>query len=430
MIPGTMEFMKDCEFWIKRINNANRIIMDNEEIESFNDLNFEKSNSMCDIKKYPDVLLREELIYMIKGYEIPTESRFNEGGKAIGSDFYEQLVRSTNLDSISSSNEVRFGISVKNARVRSFPTDEGSYAEPGDIEFDLFQESECQAAEPVAILHESFDGQWLFVQMYNYNGWVRTIDIAIAKNRNQVFDYLDSARFLVVTGNKVTTQFNPYDARVSCKDFYMGTRLTLAAVNMTTVGNHLASYNHVVLLPVREENGMLTFLEALISKTEDVSFGYLQYTRENILKQAFKLLGDRYDWGSKNNGRDCSAFIMYVYKTFGIKLPRNADTQENCEGLHYEFSEDDDILKRSSILCKACPGAAIFMKGHVMMYIGEIDREPFMIHAFYKYGVKDGEVLSHVIVNAVAVTSTMLMGKKGTKFIEKFTSAVQFEKAK
>ena len=38
-------------------------------------------------------------------------------------------------------------------------------------------------------------------------------------------------------------------------------------------------------------------------------------------------LGERYGWGHRYNGRDCSGFVSEVYQSMGVQLPRNTSDQ-------------------------------------------------------------------------------------------------------
>jgi cell wall-associated NlpC family hydrolase len=191
--------------------------------------------------------------------------------------------------------------------------------------------------------------------------------------------------------------------------------------------NKYEKENYVIKLPVRTDEGRLQFKNALIAKSKDAVYGYLPYTRENIIKEAFKLQGDRYDWGNKYNGRDCSSFIANIYKTFGFLLPRNADEQEMSIGKQYKFLSTDTIETRNKILDNVKPGAAIFKPGHVMMYLGKADGVHYMIHDFTSYGKKQGNQYVSTPVFSVGVTSTTLTLSTGDPYIQTFTSALQME---
>lgn len=426
-IPGTTDEMLHADYWIRKIHDADKVIMTKNEISEFNQKIIERINKVYNLEKYKESLTKDELMEYISEYKVPTKERYFANGNAVAKDFYDSLIENTNLVGIKKINPVKYGITVRNTSIRTFPTDIGIYSIKGDIEFDRFQETGCQAIEPVIILHTSYDGKWFFVQMYNYRGWVKKDDIAIAKDKKEIFDYLDTKDFIVVTGNHIRTQFNPFDKDISELEFDMGTRIPLENNKLVSIGNQNTFGNHVVKLPTRDVNGNLVFKDALVSMLQDVNIGYLPYTRANILRQAFKLLGDRYGWGDSFNGRDCSSFIMYVYKTFGFRLPRNADEQEGGVGLSYKFGKETKVQDRIQLFNEVKPGAAIYMPGHAMMYIGTENGIPYIIHDFSGYGVKKGNEYEFVPVNEVGVTSTFLLTSSGMPFIEKFTSILQFE---
>lgn len=51
--------------------------------------------------------------------------------------------------------------------------------------------------------------------------------------------------------------------------------------------------------------------------------------RRNLVIEALKYRGVRYTYGgSSPNGFDCSGFVQYIYKKFGINLPRTVKEME------------------------------------------------------------------------------------------------------
>ncbi len=422
------EDMLSPEYWIRKIDNTDKVIMTQQEIENFNRKIINKVVTVYDLETYKKSLKKDELIKLIKSYEMPKKPMYDKYGNLIEEDFYDDVIKNTNLEGIKDVNPVRYGIAIRNTSIRSFPTKEAVFDKQGDIEFDRFQETGCQALEPVVILHESKDRKWLFIQMYNYRGWIKAEDIAIAKDKKELFDYINSLSFLVVTGNYIKTQSNPFDKNVSKLEFTMGTKIYLEEGNVLhQVGNQSVIGHYLIKLPIRNEERNLEFRYALISKKEDVNVGYLPYTRENILKQAFKLIGDRYGWGDSLGGRDCSSYIMYIFKTFGIRLPRNADEQEISKGKSYRFIEGMSIKERIKVFDNVKPGALVYMPGHAMIYIGKEKGVPYMIHDFHGYGEKKEDKYEFVPVNEVMVTSSLLLTASGVSFIEKFTSVLEIE---
>lgn len=66
-----------------------------------------------------------------------------------------------------------------------------------------------------------------------------------------------------------------------------------------------------------------------IPLSKDVNFSYIYFNQENIIKQAFKKIGEKAWVGGTNFNRDCSRFIMDIFKSFRIYLPRDTKHQEN-----------------------------------------------------------------------------------------------------
>ncbi|MEG6566775.1 SH3 domain-containing protein [Thermoanaerobacterium saccharolyticum] len=426
IIPGTKSEMLDAEYWIEKIPDRDHLIMMQDDIIKFNQKIVEKCDSVYDLRSYRDSFTYDELLSLIKEYKLPEKEMYFGNGEVVKSDFYHHIADNLNITEIKEVNPVQYGITIRKTSIRSFPTEIAVYSRKGDIEFDRFQETSCQAIEPVIVLHESKDKKWYFVQMYNYKGWAKVTDIAIAKNKEEVFDYLDTDDFIVVTGNRVRTQSNPYDDDVSEIQLDMGTRVPLEKDMPDTIGNQSTYGNYVVKLPSRDDKGNLVFKDGLISMKEDVHQGYVPYTRANILNQAFKLIGDRYGWGDSFNGRDCSSLIMHIYKTFGFRLPRNADEQERCPGIVHQFSDDLSLIDRIEAFKGIKPGAALYMPGHAMMFVGIDGGVPYIIHDFTGYAERNGDKYDFIPVNEVMVTSSLLITADGKMFLERIIKSVQF----
>jgi len=210
-----------------------------------------------------------------------------------------------------------------------------------------------------------------------------------------------------VTGDKVHTTFNPEVPEVSEVQLDMGVRLPLDRPqefqhNLYGQNPYLS---HMVKLPVRRADGNLAFRHALIARNKDVSIGYLPFTEENIIRQAFKFLGERYGWGHRYNGRDCTGFVSEVYKTFGILLPRNSGDQAGSAiGDNIRFDDSTPRDAKHAVLRKSRVGDLVYMPGHVMMILGQSDGQPFVIHDVSGLGYLRGEEIYKGALNGVSIT--------------------------
>src|SRR3546814_6032612 len=115
--------------------------------------------------------------------------------------------------------------------------------------------------------------------------------------------------YLVVTGAKVRTTFTPDLPAVSDLQLDMGIRIPVLRdwPGNKPVNGPAAYTSHVVALPVRHDAGRLRIVPTLLPRTADVYADYLPLTRANQIRQAFKLLGQRYGWGHSYGTRDCRA---------------------------------------------------------------------------------------------------------------------------
>jgi hypothetical protein len=167
--------------------------------------------------------------------------------------------------------------------------------------------------------------------------------------------------------------------------------------------------------------GKLDFKKVLIARNKDVHKGYIPYTRKNITLQAFKFLGERYGWGHSYNARDCTGFVMEIYKTFGIHMPRNTGQQGSGSfGQNTRFTPDSTEDEKLQALRDMDIGDLIYVPGHVLMYIGDVDGQPYVIHdvSIFRYTDDNGEYYEGVL-NSVAVTPLIpLYGSRESTYVD------------
>lgn len=416
-VIGVEEQHLSADYWIARMDAAQSIIMDQAAIATMNDRTFATDETMVDLRAFPDRITQEDLRARIGSISRrPGSERFHENGRPVDGpdlDAYEQLL---NLDNLAAFIPTRYGLVTARSDLRTFPTRDRIFMSPPPNDLDRFQEHALFPGEGVAVLHQSTDGQWLFVQSYNYAAWIAADKIAYT-DRATMLRYLSAPQFLVVTGGKIATAFNPQVATISELQLDMGVRLPL--VSAGAAGHDIHGQNpfasHIVRLPTREPDGNLKFELALIPRSRDVSIGYLPYTTENVIRQAFKFLGERYGWGHSYNGRDCTGFVSEVFKTFGLLMPRNSGDQgRSAMGENRRFAANATPADKKSALAKLVPGNLIYIPGHVMMHIGYIEDRPHIIHDVYglSYNLPDGTLYRGVLAG-VSVTPLLPMRLSG-----------------
>ncbi|MAA94332.1 MAG: glycoside hydrolase [Rheinheimera sp.] len=376
-----------ADYWLTKVADANRLLLTQSEISARNKNTFASQPEMTELASLPASLNAAALNAIIRQASAsPAQPRFYADGTAVSAEQWRAYQHNLNTDSVQPDNPVRFALVVKRTDLRSLPTADRVHNETMALDLDRFQETALFPGEAVGVLHQSQDKNWLLVQNYHYTGWVQARDIALG-TRQQVLDYGTLQPFLVVTGARVFTSFTPENPAISQLLLDMGIRLPLLSTAET--GHNVHGQNphasHIVQLPVRNLDGSLSFTPALIARQQDVSVGYLPYTTANILQQAFKFLGDRYGWGHDYDSRDCTGFIIEIYRSFGLLMPRNSGQQgEGSYGQNIRFSSQSSHADKLAAIDNAQVGDLIYRPGHVMLYLGDDNGEPFVIHSVHE----------------------------------------------
>ena len=399
------------EHWIEKTNKPGKILGEPEWIAAFNARAFDNDPHLVDLSTYPDQVAGQELDQLIRSISKPHGSelfyRDDPDARPVEEADYQRYCDCLALEDIPDTVDVRFGLVLERTNMRSWPTRDFVIHSLDTRDLDRFQENGLFPGELVVVLHESADGNWYFVRSYNYHAWVRKVRVVLGPRRD-ILDYAGAGQFLVVTGSKATTNFNPVDPGISELQLDMGVRLPL--IDPDELPEHVDGQNpmssYAVRLPVCLEDGQLGFKTALVGRGQDARQGYLPFTRENIIRQAFKFLGERYGWGHSYNARDCTGLVLDVYKTMGIKLPRNSSQQGHSPiGENIFFDESATEQDRLEALAEVDMGDLLYSPGHVMIFLGFDGGEPYVIHDMSGSGWvdKNGDPIDG-IMNGVAVT--------------------------
>ena len=428
-VIGVEDAYLSPEFWIARLGQPDRVLLDSAAIAAQNALLMRIDDSMHDLRAMPASLSREQVAAWINDLSAPpAKPLYDVDGHAVPATKLDEVVANLDLAAIPLQQPTRFGLVVQRAALRTFPTALRVFSEQGDTDIDRFQESAMFPGAPVVIVHQSRDGDWLFVVSERYAAWVEKRFIAEGA-RDAVLAYTQKVPYRVVTGAKVETVFTREQPQLSELQLDMGVRVPLADLPADSAVNGQHSYtSHVLELPVRSPDGDLQFAPALLQKNTDTAADYLPLTGANIIRQAFKFLGERYGWGHDYNGRDCSGFVSEVYRSLGVQLPRNTSDQSVSPALQRtHFDKADGRDKRMAAVAALQVGDLIYIPGHVMMMIGRIDGVPYVIHDTNggSYLGADGRLHSRHL-NAVSVTPLPpLQFNKTQTYIDRITNIVR-----
>lgn len=415
------------DYWTRRASRANAVVLNAAEIAQQNERLKQTDKSVRDIEHLPASLSATDVRKWIEAMSArPERTLYDEQGQEVTAASVDQWMADLNLDGVPANQPIRFGMVVRRADLRTFPTRTRVFSNADDTDIDRFQENALFPGTPVAIAHISRDGQWLFVVSALYSAWIEQSAVAEG-NRDVILAYTHKSPYVVVTGAKVHTVFTPERPEVSNVQLEMGARVPVLAdwPIEAPVNGQVPYTSHVIELPYRDADGSLQFSPALLPKTQEVQADYLPLTRANIIRQGFKFLGERYGWGHSYGTRDCSGFVSEVYRSFGVQLPRNTRDQGVSPAFNrITLTDADDHEKRVQLLRQAQVGDLIYIPGHVMMIIGQDEGGPYIIHdttgISFRRGAGD---IERAKLNGVSVTPLLpLLVSEGRPTIDRIYS--------
>ncbi|WP_109123907.1 SH3 domain-containing protein [Dyella sp. C11] len=417
------------DFWIRQSAQPDRVLLDAAEIGKHNANLFKVDPSMHDLRAMPATLDRATVNGWINDLsQYPTRKLYDVHGQPVPEGLRKELADALALDAVPEKQSTRYGMIVQRAALRTFPTDTRVFTSNDDTDIDRFQETAEFPGTPVLIAQTSRDGRWLFVVSPRYAAWTHRENVAEG-HADDVLARIGRTPRRIVTGSTVRTVFTPEQPAVSQLQLDMGVAVPVLADHPADqpVNGQSPYASHVVELPIRGVDGKLGFSPALIQRNADTQDDYLPLTEANIIRQAFKFLGERYGWGHDYDGRDCSGFVSDVYRSLGVEMPRNTSKQATSPGFtHQAFGDKDSHDARLKAAMALQVGDLVYIPGHVMMVIGKLDGAPYVIHDTGGMAYRDGKGgMRHVKLNEVSVTPLLpLMYDDKHTYVDRMTSIV------
>ncbi|MDR3124872.1 MAG: C40 family peptidase [Endomicrobium sp.] len=396
---GISRELKTPGFWISRTQNPDKIILTEKQIENLNakilaNCPFLKNVFSTDPEKEKEKRSRIDYANKLKKY-----SKYYDAIslKKVGPAFFETL--KNNIDPDAPIN-IRFALTIGYAKLKALPTDVPLISSSDTADINRLAATDLNFWSPVAALYSTKDNQWCYVISEVYEGWIKAKHLIFA-SKEALSDYFNDKNIAVVTSRFADIYKDTY-----LSQFYesvkMGTILHISKIKNDTIE---------VKIPVKSLNENLEFMYCYVKKS-DVSLGFLPYTKRNVIVQAFKQIDAPYDWGHNYGYTDCSGFVRQIFSCFGIKFPKNSGQQINIKD-SIELGKYNITLKAQTIISEGISGITLlYFPGHIMLYLGHLDKNLYVIHSIRGYSGKNNKI--HML-NKVAVTDLALGDKSKDK---------------
>ncbi len=300
-------------------------------------------------------------------------------------------------------------VALQKVKMRCGPRAEGLYTAALDLAFDRNNCSTVREQEAIQILASWNDTLWLARTGYAM-GWVeKTAAISSALPDAMIDAFASAPRVRVESP----------------------TTLTAEDVSITVPADTL-------LVPTPD--GTRAFFaspEGVFASSALTTVPTVRdLTRREVFTRAFALLDTPYGWGGQDGGRDCSRFLLDIFSTFDLPLPRHSARQAMAGTFVVPVEDIEDPEEKQRIIDAAADKGVVFLHfpGHIMLYLGQSEEgTPMAIHAFSEYVTpcpeveQDEDAPTETInrVDKVTVSDLSLgAGSSRGSFVERVTKIV------
>ena len=258
------------------------------------------------------------------------------------------------------------------------------------VPFDYALDSVLNFASPVLISHFTLDKRYAFV--LSEVGWGFVNASHLQRLTNSAAQSYENSNFIT----PLRERMGVYDER---GDFVFEARIgaiypyeTFAnGVYYGRVGDisYQIPLNSGVSGEILRQNGLQNGASNEMP-SENVAEFPLFWENSNAKRLIKELLNRPYGWGGYDFERDCSALLRDFYAAFGLYLPRNSLAQSASFGEKFDISHLNNAQKAHFIARYGKPyETLLYLKGHIMLYVGVVGKENAAFHAAWGVRTKD-----------------------------------------
>jgi cell wall-associated NlpC family hydrolase len=284
-------------------------------------------------------------------------------------------------------------ITVRNTDLRVLPTADAHLSNPVNcpFPFDNMQNSGVAANTPLFVSHVAKDKKWVLAETHYALGWIPAEHIARAEE--SFMKLWEKGSYIAIIKDKTPI----YDKgkllfRASLGSFFPKT------------GDDGKSVQ--ILIATADNRGKAIIREVSLSR-EAAAVKPLKLTAANMAGIANGMINEPYGWGGLGQRRDCSSTLMDLFSPFGIRLPRNSGHQAKRTGAFLNLRDLSPEEKEKMIIKQGVPYfTLLWLKGHIMLYIGDQDGRALVFHNFWKVKTLDSAgKAGNIIVGKAAITT-------------------------
>ena len=328
------------------------------------------------------------------GHSYKYKKIYLENHKLAAPEWFDKQIENSNFDEYNTN--PKKAITLKNTNVRVLPTNSVMFydpTKPGEgFPFDYNQNSLIKLNTPIMVSHLSKDRAWAYIESSTVGVWIEIGNLAFV-----------SDRFI--------NEFKTSDYYVSVKEkFPIYDPIFREYVKVATI---FPRKNNKFIIAKNDgnQNALISFIDL---QEDEIEAMPLAFNTNNRIKLINQLLDEPYGWGGLLNNRDCSSFTQDFFAPFGKYLHRNSKAQIS-NGKFLDMSKLSIAEKKAFMKENGVPfSTLVYLKGHIMLYIGVKDNEPLVVHNMWSVRLKDesGRKYRHIIGKSSITTLEPAKGMK------------------
>ena len=291
-------------------------------------------------------------------------------------------------------------ITLQNTDLRVLPTPDAHLSNPQNcvLPFDNMQNSSVAANTPILVSHVTKDKKWVLAETHYAMGWLPARHIASVE-ANFVKEW-ERGPYAVITRDKtpIVSEAGKVIFKAALGSFF------------PKIGEDGTSLQ---LLVARADNQGKALAQKVFITKERAASKPMSLTPANMASIANELMNEPYGWGGLDQKRDCSSTLMDLFAPFGIWLPRNSGHQAKMTGAFIDFLNLSPAEKEATILKQGIPYfTLLWLKGHIMLYIGQQDGQAVAFHNFWSVKTGDTQGRTGKIIIGRSAITTLRPGKE------------------
>jgi len=319
---------------------------------------------------------------------------YGENGRKHTGEWLDQLVRNADLDTYP--NAGFNGITIDPSDLRLLPTLKPHFAslkaDGSGYPFDNLQNSAIPANTPIYVAHVAKDKSWVLADSPYGSGWLPVRDVAPVNP--ELIAVWEHSSHIAITRDDIAV----YDDN--------GTFLFKTSVGAQFPGVDEDGENYRIMV-ARTDGRRVAQIRLVSIPRNTAVIQPLPLTPANLARMANELINEPYGWGGLYRNRDCSAMLKDLFAPFGIWLPRHSSHQALKGGDFIDLSSLTADAKERMILERGIPFLTlIWVKGHIMLYIGSNHDRAIVFHNLW--GIKTRDILGREgrkVVGHAAITT-------------------------